>query len=67
MIVVPQTTKLLGVSKIHSFVLRDHDATASARDFARSLRMARLMMGEEETELSAGAIESAWAELGGMA
>ena len=37
------------------------------RGLTKVLRMARLMMGEEETELSAGAIESAWAELGGMA
>lgn len=37
------------------------------RGLTKVLRMARLMMGEGETELSAGAMEAAWAELGGMA
>lgn len=37
------------------------------RGLTKVLRMARLMLSEEEAELSSGAIESAWAELGGLA
>ena len=47
---------------------RDIGSRAGAlRGLTKVLRMARLMLGEEEMELSAGAVESAWAELGGMA
>lgn len=37
------------------------------RGLTKVLRMARLMMGEEETALGAEHIEAAWAELGGLA